>query len=77
MGRAEDLRQYSEILKQGAQLARDVPHALGTNKDLSSPQKDYLEGSKPGSGEKYDGFLRQSKFLKGSLLSTCLAGIVQ
>jgi hypothetical protein len=75
--KAEDLSEHSEILKQGAQLARDIPHALVENKTLSEGQKAYLRGDTAGIGESYDGFLKQSKFLKGSLLSTCLAGIVQ
>ena len=44
----------------------------GSIEGLSSKQKKYLRDS-----EEQRGFLDQSKYLKGSLLSACLAGIIQ
>jgi hypothetical protein len=72
---ARGLAEHSELLVRGAILARDVKNAV-TNytkfSDLSDDQKKYLE-----QGEKKAGFWGQSKYLKGSLLSACLAGVIQ
>ena len=71
------MEEHSELLICGAILAKDVKNALADYtkpkfKDLSNDQKTYLK-------EKADrkGFLGQSKYLKGSLLSACLAGVIQ
>lgn len=63
---------------------RDKDDALDTDVALSPEQKDYLkdldqssEFEPPRLREKSTGLGGQSKFLKGSLWSACLAGIVQ
>jgi hypothetical protein len=69
------LTKHSELLLCGATLARDVDNALedySRFSDLSDDQKRYLK-----QGEKKAGFMGQSKYLKGSLLSACLAGVIQ
>ncbi|KAI9766197.1 MAG: hypothetical protein M1839_005013 [Geoglossum umbratile] len=72
---ARDLDDHLEILKRGAQLAQGNPDVL---KPLSEKQKVYISDINLGvEGENRYGFLKQSKYLQGSILSTCLAGIVQ
>jgi hypothetical protein len=74
------LTKHLELLTCGAQLARDQEIALGGDTDFSKhfleelwdEQKAYLR-----KGEKEAGFWGQSKYLKGSLLSASLAGIMQ
>ena len=84
----EDLTKHKNLLVYGAKLAQDKEVALGNNTErveeseklpvegsiegLSSEQKEYLRDF-----EEQSGFLDQSKYLKGSLLSACLAGIIQ
>lgn len=91
-----ELEEYFELLKSGAQLAKDGRKTLASKafvSGLSAEQKAYLKDD--GDDEK-DGkdkmkkekkkqaktiengrFWGQSKYLKGSLLSACLAGIIQ
>lgn len=72
---ARGLAEHSELLVRGAILARDVKNAVTDYtkfSDLSDDQKKYLK-----QGEKKAGFWGQSKYLKGSLLSACLAGVIQ
>jgi len=66
------LEEHLVILQHGAQLARDKLVALENYTALSQEQKTYLQD-----GEERAGFFGQSKFLKGSLLAACLAGIIQ
>ena len=84
----EDLTKHKNLLVYGAKLAQDKEVALGNNTErveeseklpvegsiegLSNEQKEYLRDF-----EEQSGFLDQSKYLKGSLLSACLAGIIQ
>jgi hypothetical protein len=81
---ADDLRGSLTLLQRGAELVRDKDDALDTDTALSSEQKDYLkdpgepsELEHPRLREKSTNLGGQSKFLKGSLWSACLAGIVQ
>jgi MFS family permease len=69
------LRQQVELLKCGARLAKDQQNALSDESKfsgLTKRQREYLE-----TDEKKTSFWGQSKYLKGSLLSACLAGIIQ
>jgi hypothetical protein len=68
----EGLALHLGMLQRGAQLARDKLDALNSDEYLTDGQKDYLRN-----GEECAGFFEQSKFLKGSILSACLAGIIQ
>jgi hypothetical protein len=68
----DGMYQHLRILQRGAQLARDKPDALANDNDLLTEHRTYLE-----TAEEQDGFSKQSKFLKGSLVSTCLAGVIQ
>jgi len=66
-----------ELLKSGAQLAKDKNNYLQDSEkfpvsELSQEQRDYLL-----TGEAKSDFWHQSKYLKGSVLSACLAGIIQ
>jgi hypothetical protein len=72
VGIDEGLKEHLVILQRGAQLARDKLVALEDDTALSDEQRTYLQD-----GEERAGFFGQSKFLKGSLLSACLAGIIQ
>ncbi|EPE32227.1 MFS general substrate transporter [Glarea lozoyensis ATCC 20868] len=71
------LRRRFELLKSGAHLANNTDNAL-SDKSLfpdsyvTEEQSDYLRKR-----ETYYGFWHQSKYLKGSVLSACLAGIIQ
>lgn len=74
-----ELGEYFKLLNCGAQLARDQKNALANETlfgHLSKEQKDYLMNSKK-DGEEHAGLWGQSKYLKGSVLSACLAGIIQ
>ena len=72
----DGLKEYSELLRRGAILAAGRDHRViyeddQDGKNLSLVQKHYLQNE-----TKY-GPLKQSKALFGSLLSTCLAGMIQ
>jgi hypothetical protein len=74
---ASHLGKHLELLKSGAQLAKDKDNALGDknlfpDSYLADEQREYLR-----TGELNAGFWQQSKYLKGSVLSACLAGIIQ
>ncbi|OXV10921.1 hypothetical protein Egran_01318 [Elaphomyces granulatus] len=76
----EGLKKHTELLNCGAHLAGDKESALGGETDFSSrfvkaispKQLKYLK-----EGEKKAKLWGQSKYLKGSLLIACLAGIIQ
>ena len=82
-----ELDKHSELLKCGAQLAQNTRNALGNPllfQDLTPKQRYYLgddnktvveEAQKDGKvvREGHAGFWGQSKYLKGSILSACLA----
>ncbi len=73
------LDEYFELLNYGAHLAKDQENALANeplSAHLSNEQKRYFENNNKGGGEQA-GFWGQSKYLKGSVLSACLAGIIQ
>ena len=83
-----ELAKDTELLKHGAQLAQNTSHALSNSffKNLSPRQRYYLGGEAVAKQDQIDGkvvhesdagFWGQSKYLKGSVLSACLAGIVQ
>lgn len=71
----EVLTEHLELLQRGARLAQDETAALARETQettLSLEQREYLEH-----GERHTGLMKQSKYLKGSLLAACLAGIIQ
>ncbi|RYP10999.1 hypothetical protein DL764_000296 [Monosporascus ibericus] len=71
----EGLGDHLELLTCGARLAKDDRNALdhvAALLKLTEQQKAYLR-----TGEKNSGLWEQSKYLKGSLLSAALAGIIQ
>ncbi len=82
-----ELAKDTELLEHGAQLAKDTTNALSQEffKGLPAKERYYLgdrdvELSQIGNKvvrEDNAGFWGQSKYLKGSVLSACLAGIVQ
>lgn len=80
---ANQLDKYFELFNRGAQLAKDKHDALDNKSlfpDLPPEQVKYLKADKNDvelRGEEGTGFWGQSKYLKGSLLSACLAGIIQ
>jgi hypothetical protein len=76
IGLDEGLQEFDELLKRGAIHAaeretRVIYQDDQDGKNLSMAQKDYLKN------ESTRGSLEQSKNLLGSLLSTCLAGMIQ
>jgi hypothetical protein len=68
----EGLKGHLILLQRGAKLARDKLAALEDDTALSKEQMTYLKVN-----EERAGFWGQSKYLKGSLLAACLAGIIQ
>ena len=74
---ASTVSKHLELLTSGAHLAHNKQNAL-RSRDLfpdsyiTKRQRDYLLDE-----EQVAGFWQQSKFLKGSVLSACLAGIIQ
>lgn len=82
-----ELEKNTELLEHGAQLAKDPSNALSQKyfKGLPAKQRYYLGDRDVGPSqidnnvarEDNAGFWGQSKYLKGSVLSACLAGIVQ
>jgi hypothetical protein len=87
-GTDSEFAKDTELLEHGAQLAQNTSNALSHPffKGLSAKQRYYLgdetvlEQAQIGGKvvrEDDAGFWGQSKYLKGSVLSTCLAGIVQ
>jgi hypothetical protein len=72
----DDLHEFDELLKRGAMHAAERDHRVifdneQDGRNLTQAQKDYLKY------EATRGPLEQSKNLLGSLMSTCLAGMIQ
>jgi hypothetical protein len=72
----EGLVKHLKILQSGARLARDKPDAV-KNDPIVRSEINFFKNKKGKDKEERTGLWGQSKFLKGSLVSTCLAGIVQ
>lgn len=87
-----ELEEYFALIKNGALLAQDEKYTLADKEflsNLSGKQKVYLEPDEKTKKSvrklkrknkrpmEDGGFWDQSKYLKGSLLSACLAGIIQ
>ena len=68
------LKDRYELLQFGARLARDEHEAMGRYADeLTEPEKKLLEKEK----EKSTGFWKQSKFLRATIMTASLAGMIQ
>ncbi|KAI4688445.1 hypothetical protein J4E81_008042 [Alternaria sp. BMP 2799] len=68
------LKDRYELLQFGARLARDEHEAMGRYADeLPEPEKKLLEKEK----EKSTGFWKQSKFLRATIMTASLAGMIQ